>query len=241
MIGAICAHVFMARHARGIPVLLLMAAVGHTLSATAHDPADDSIRQFLAQDVAQPPYRAVRRLEAENGGRKGWLEARTEYAEETGFRYDVTTEGGSSLIRSKVLRAVLDGEREVIVRGEGARSALARANYTFQANGVDAEGLVNILLSPRRKERVLISGTIFLQPDGGLVRLEGRLAKNPSFWVTRVDIVRSYDRINGVIVPVTLEATAQLRMLGPATLRMTYAYSEINGRPIGSAPFGTGD
>jgi hypothetical protein len=234
-IGASCAHVFIARQPLTIPVLLLVAAIGQTLSATVPDAADDSIRQFLAQDGAQPSYRAVRRLEAENGSRTGWLEALTEYSQETGFRYEVTTEGGSSYIRSKVLRAVLDGEQEVIAQGEAARSALARANYTFQTNGVDAKGLANILLSPRRKERVLVSGMMFLQRDGGLVRLEGRLAKSPSFWVKHVDIVRSYERINGATVPVTLESNAELRMLGAATLRMTYTYSEIDGHPIGPA------
>jgi hypothetical protein len=232
-------HVFLARRTLRIPVLLLVAACGHTLSATdaadsaaGPNAADDAIRQFLAQDLTQPPYRAVRRLEAENGSRTGWLEALTEYSQERGFRYEVTAEGGSSYIRSKVLRAVLDGEREVIAQGEAARSALARANYAFHTNGVDAEGLANILVSPRRQERVLVSGTMFLQRDGGLVRLQGRLAKSPSFWIKHVDIVRSYERIDGVIVPVTLESNAQLRMLGAATLRMTYTYSEIDGRPI---------
>ncbi len=235
-IGALSVHVFIARQPLTIPVLLLASVVGQTLSATVPDTADDSIRQFLAQDVARPSYRAVRRLEAENGSRTGWLEALTEYSQETGFRYEVTTEGGSSYIRSKVLRAVLDGEQEVIAQGEAAGSALARANYTFQTNGVDAEGLANILLSPRRKERVLVSGTMFLQRDGRLVRLQGRLAKSPSFWIKYVDIVRSYERINGAIVPVTLESNAELRVLGPATLRMTYKYSEIDGHPIGPAP-----
>jgi hypothetical protein len=95
--------------------------------------------------------------------------------------------------------------------------------------------LVNVLVSPRRQEPVLVSGTMFLRRDGGLVRLEGRLAKSPSFWVKHVDIVRSYERINGAIVPVALVSNAQLRMLGTATLRMTYTYSEINGQPIGAA------
>ena len=43
---------------------------------------------------------------------------------------------------------------------------------------------------PRRKERILVSGSMSLQPsDGGLVRLQGRLAKSPSFWIKNVDIV----------------------------------------------------
>ena len=188
---------------------------------------------FLSQDDTQHPYRATRRLEAESGERTGWLEAVTEYAPETGFRYDVTAEGGSGYIRSKVLRGVLEGEREAIARGETGRSSLGRANYTFQAAGVDQAGLANVLLSPRRQEGILVVGKMFLQPeDGRLVRVQGRLAKSPSFWIKNVEIVLSYDRIAGTVVPVALESNAQVRFVGLATLRMTYVYSQIDGQPV---------
>jgi hypothetical protein len=214
-------------------VLLLALAVAPVARATAPDEADYSIRQFLAQDDTQHPYRATRRLEAENGTRSGWLEAVTEYSPANGFSYEITAEGGSGYIRAKVLRAVLDGERDVIAKGETARSSLARSNYNFQGNGVDSDGLANVLLSPRRKERVLLSGTMFLRPlDGDLVRLQGRLAQSPSFWIKNVDIIRTYERIDGAVVPVALETKAQVRFLGAATLRMTYVYSAIDGQPI---------
>jgi hypothetical protein len=203
--------------------------------AAVPNAADDSIRQFLAQDGTQRPYRAVRQLEAESGTRKGWLEAVTEYSPAAGFQYRISAESGSEYIRGKVLKAVLDRERDVIARGETSRSSLALANYTFQPNGVDAEGLANVLLSPRRNEAALVSGTMFLNPTGGdLVRLEGRLAKSPSFWIKNVDIVRTYERIHGVVVPVALETRAQVRFHGDATLRMTYVYMEIDGRPVDS-------
>lgn len=219
------------RHRLAIAMLALVCATD--ARATVPNAADQPIRQFLAQDDTQPAYRAVRRLEAENGNRKGWIEAITQYSPETGFTYEITAEGGSSYIRSKVLKAVLDGEREVISKGEAARSSLDLANYRFQANGIDTEGYANVLLSPRRKERVLIAGMMALDAsDGALVRLQGRLAKSPSFWVKNVDIVRSYERIDGTVVPVTLETKAQVRFLGEATLRMTYVYSEIAGRQI---------
>jgi hypothetical protein len=64
------------------------------------------------------------------------------------------------------------------------------------------------------------------------VRLQGQLAKSPSFWIKNVGIVRTYDRIAGVVVPIALTSTAQVRMLGAATLRMTYIYSEIDGRAV---------
>jgi hypothetical protein len=225
------------RHISFCFAIALLAFIGAPgLPAAIPDPAAHSMEQFLERDDALHPYRAIRRLEAENGGRRGWLEAVTEYSVESGFSYHVMAEDGSSIIRSRVLRAVLDGEREFIAQGETARSALDPANYAFQPNGVDDQGLANILLSPRRKERVLVSGTMFLEPgDGNLVRVQGSLAKSPSFWVRNVQIVRSYKRIAGVVVPISLESSAHLRMLGPAALRMTYQYSHIDGRHVGAA------
>ena len=49
-----------------------------------------------------------------------------------------------------------------------------------------------------------------------------------------MDIVRHYERIDGNVVPVSLETTAQVRFLGAASLRMTYTYFEIDGHPIPS-------
>ncbi len=217
-------------------VLLLALIFASNARATVPDAAEHSITQFLAQDDTTPQYLAVRRLEATNGSRTAWLEAVTTYSSATGFQYQVIAEGGSDLIRNKVLKAVLEGEREVIAQGETARSSLVPENYHFQPNGVDAAGLANVLLAPRRKDRVLVAGTMFLKAtDGGLVRLQGRLAKSPSFWVKNVDIVRSYETIDGAVMPVALTTTAQVRFLGDATLRMTYAYHEINGRPVTSA------
>jgi hypothetical protein len=220
-----------------VTMMLLVLAVVPTVRATAPNAADQSIERFLTRQSDQHPYRATRRLEAKNGSREGWLEAKTEYSPSGGFRYQITAEGGSSQIRTRVLRAVLDGEQDVIALGEAGRAALAPSNYAFQPNGVDAEGLANVLLSPKRKERALLSGVMFLRPDEGeLVRLQGRLAKNPSFWVRNVDIVRKYARIHTAVMPVAIESTAHVTFLGAASFRMTYDYQEIDGRSVRSNP-----
>ena len=59
--------------------------------------------------------------------------------------------------------------------------------------------------------------------------MEGRLAKNPSFWTKRVEVVKHYRRIGGLRVPVRVESTAQMRLAGTSTLTMTYDYEMING------------
>jgi hypothetical protein len=210
--------------------LLLLAGLTPTLLAT---PSDDVLDRFLAQDASQPHYRGTRHLEAENGKRRGWLDVVTEYAPKTGFRYHITAEGGSDYIRRKVLIGVLDGERAVVAGGEDTRSSLARSNYNFQTKGLDDDGLAHVLLVPRRKERALVAGVMLLRPEHGeLARVEGRLAKNPSFWVRNADIIRTYARIGGVVVPVAMDSKAHIRFFGAATFRMTYNYAQINGQPV---------
>jgi hypothetical protein len=216
-------------------VALATVVVPRMRAAESAEAASHSFQQFLARESESHHYRALRRLEAENGGRTAWLEAWTTFVPGESFQYEVVSEGGSSYIRSRVLRGVLEAEKEAVERGEPNRSALAAANYEFESEGMDPTGLVRVALVPRRKEGMLIAGAMFLTPDDGeLVRLEGRLARNPSFWVKHVDIVRSYARIGGAVVPIALESRAQLRMLGPASMRMTYEYTEIDGQPVGT-------
>jgi len=60
----------------------------------------------------------------------------------------------------------------------------------------------------------------------------GRLAKNPSFWTKRVDIIRTYGRIAGIRVPLSIESVAQVRIAGPSAMTMTYRYDMVNGRTV---------
>lgn len=223
---------------RSLGAVLLMMAIGSQLRATVPattEAAEQSMKQFLQQGDGPRPYKATRRLEARHGGSIGWIEAATEYAPATGFRYTIVAEGGSGSLRDKALKPILEGEREAVAKGEISRSALAPCNYEFQVNGLDENGFAKVLLSPKRKERSLVAGAMFLRPvDGELVKVQGRLAKSPSFWIKTVDIVRSYERIDGTVMPVSLETTAQVRMFGTATLTMTYDYTEIDGHPVQS-------
>jgi hypothetical protein len=116
-------------------------------------------------------------------------------------------------------------------RGRTTAIALSTDNYRFTPEGVDDGGLAIAGMQPRRKDRSLIAGLMFVTSEGSLARIEGRLAKSPSFWVTRVNVIRSYRRINGVVMPVSLvETTANLRLLGSSALRMTYHYAQVDER-----------
>ena len=217
---------------------LAAVSIGH-LSAT--EPANvphPALQRFLSlTDQAAVPYRALRRLDAqcEGLGKSAWMDVWTELDDRGGLRYRIAAEGGSEYIRAKVFLASLDAEKKMWASGEPDRAGITPDNYMFEDRGSGSEGLAWLSIKPRRKEVLLIDGSIFLRPsDGELLRLEGRLVKSPSFWVRRVEVVRRYERLGGVRMPIALESAADLLIGGRSTFRMTYEYESVNQRPIGT-------
>lgn len=196
------------------------------------------MQRFLSRgDGPTVAYRALRHLEAHNAhfGANGWMDVWTEFDETRGFRYQVVAEGGNGYIRTHVLRAALDGEQKMWASREPQRASLTSENYHFEDGGRAPEGLTSIGIKPKRKDVLLVEGAIFLEPDeGDLRRIEGKLSKAPSIWTRRVDIVRRYERMAGVRVPVSIESTAHVLIAGKSTFRMTYEYETINGQHVGN-------
>jgi hypothetical protein len=215
-------------------VTLLAAHVGAT-SPTGASP--NILQRFLAlADPTPSQFRALRHLEARNEKfeKSAWMDVWTE-ADAGGFRYRIVGEDGSEYIRSKVFRATLETERDMWAAGTPEAAAITPTNYSFEERGAQADGLATLAVTPRRKNMLLVEGSIFLNPDDGeLVRMEGRLSKAPSFWTRRVEIVRWYRRIAGFRMPTVLETVASVRVAGESTFRMTYEYETIDGRRVGN-------
>ena len=223
--------------ATSVVALLVAMFVAHTSAASRPGGSPAILQRFLALGDPTPrQFRALRHLEARNEKfeKSAWMDVWTE-ADASGFRYDVVHEDGSDYIRSNVFRASLDAERSMWSTGGADDGALTPANYIFEDRGAQPDGLTSLLVKPRRKNMLLVDGSIYLNPDDGeLVRIEGQLAKTPSFWTKRVEIVRWYQRINGFRMPTALESVANLRIAGVSTFRMTYEYESINHQRVGS-------
>src|SRR5258708_14627263 len=163
------------------------------------------LQRFLARSEEPPvEYRALRRLEAQNAKFKqsAWMLAWTEYDHVNGFRYQIVDEGGSSYIRTKVLRAALEGGQRIWANREPQKASFTHENYMFDAGAAAPDGLEAVGVKPRRKDVLLVEGAIFVQPgDGELARIEGKLSKTPSIWTRRVDVVRRYELKACVRVP----------------------------------------
>lgn len=191
-------------------------------------------RFFGRSEEPLTQYRAFRRMHAwsEKFKQEAWLDAWTEM-QDGRFAYQVVEERGSDTIRHKVLRAVLAREQELINDGNTAKAEITPENYEFTEEGRDADGSRFVQIKPRRKDVLLVDGRMVLSPDGhDLLRIEGRLSKNPSFWTSLVNVVRHYARLGGVRVPVAIESTAKVKLVGTSQLEMSYQYETVNNRPV---------
>ena len=219
----------------------MLLAGSALVSARAARPVDSAapsplLERFLSlTDPAVVEYQALRHLEAQNDrfNSAAWMDVWTETDRDGGFSYRIIRQGGSQYIRSRVFLPTLEAERQMCESPDAERGALTAANYVFEDRRAEKDGLAWLSVKPRRKDVLLVEGSIFLKPDDGdLVRVEGRLAKSPSMWTRRVDIVRSFRRVGGVRMPVELESVATLLIAGRSTFRMTYDYETVNGQRI---------
>jgi len=225
-------------------IAVLPVALAALTTFVAAEPAsvpatsDPVLHRFLSRaDEPLVTYRGTRRLEGRNErfNVSGWMEIAVELTAE-GFHYQVTDEGGSDLIRRRVFRSMLENEEEIFASGDATRSSFTTINYELTPAAADEPGLVKLFARPKRRDVTLIDGAVFVtDTDADLVRVEGQLAKSPSFWTRRVEVLKQYARINGLRVPIRVESTAQIRFAGTSTMTMTYDYEMINGVSIPSS------
>jgi hypothetical protein len=219
---------------RGLSLSLLIVALPGVFFAQTPAGAERPavLERFLALDDPDPwQYRATRHLEARNEGfgKNAAMDVITE-GDANGFRYQIVSEEGSEYIRNRVFRQTLETEKSMWASGAPTKAALTPENYTFQEAGTQDDGSPALTMRPLRKDVLLVDGKIFLSADDGdLIRLEGKLSKSPSFWTRQVQIKRWYKRFAGVRMPVALESTANVRLAGQSTFRMTYQYESVNG------------
>ena len=222
----------------GLTVEDLAGARGQSVPSSNSEYA--AVERFLA-GIEKPPvaYKARRRLDASSSKLKesAWMEAITEFDPAAGFTYTIIAQGGSERIQRRVLKAVLETERENTTDAEWRKANLSRANYEFDFGGHAGDGMLRMQLTPRRRDaRLVLGSALVTATSGNLVRINGRLSKSPSIWVRWVDVSRSYAPIAGAMMPVAIESTADVRIAGMSTFSMTYDYNMVDGQAVTGSP-----
>lgn len=122
----------------------------------------------------------------------------------------------------QIVRRVLDQEAEKASRNDKARTALNRDNYDFNYIGeaiLDGQSCYLLELKPKRNEKDLIAGQVWVDRHSFLVRhIEGELAKSPSWWLKKVRVKLTFAERGGTWLQTDMEAVADVRIVGPHTL-----------------------
>lgn len=221
-----------------VQLLFAFAALGGLGLVSVPLDADQSapdgfIRQVVAQTTRSGvAIRARREMRAGtiSGKHQGWMTVQTSVSPAGAFSWSVVAEGGSNRTRERVLRAVLETEADSTRPNARDGAALTPENYQFTRLPPSRPGQVEIQLTARRPDKRLINGILTVNPEGSPLRLEGTLARSPSFWVKSVRILKRYGRFAGVALPTVVESHADLKMFGQSSLTMRYQYQEVNGR-----------
>jgi hypothetical protein len=185
----------------------------------------DSIIEALekAQTAVHPQvsYQVIREYRLFGASANSEVIAEVDFSALGITEYRIRNSSGSNRGR-QVVRAVLDNEVEATSSGNLARTALSRTNYDFTYIGeepLDGQPCYRLGLKPKRKEKELISGQVWVDKQSAFVRqIEGEVAKTPSWWLKKVRVKLTFADLDGTWLQTGMEAVADVRMLGPHTL-----------------------
>ena len=199
---------------------------------------DDVIAQMLQRNLLRnqqlQQYSAVRTYEIRNieGRVAAQAVVRVEYRAPDKKTFSKTSEKGSSIVRHLVFDRLIQSESETSSGREHHNSAITTTNYTFTLAGEEEVGPYHCFVleaMPKRKDKYLFEGKIWIDTeDFAVVKIAGRPAKRPSFWINRADFVRRYQRIDGFWFPLRDETSVDVKMYGQRVFIVDHQQYLIN-------------
>lgn len=141
--------------------------------------------------------------------------------------FQVVSESGSGFVRNRILRKMIDAEREASQKEEKEQTRIIPANYDFLLIGTDVtDGRSSYVLQiiPKTRNKFLIRGRIWVDAeDFAISRIEGSPAQNPSFWVRSVHVLHRYERAGRFWLPVMNQSNAQAKIFGATDVVIEYS------------------
>jgi len=145
--------------------------------------------------------------------------------------FRIISESGSKLLLQRVLHRLLDSEREALQNVNREQTTMSAENYTFRFVTIQQgpEGKFYVLqVEPKIKNKFVYSGTIWIDTeDFAVARIEGKPAKNPSWWISSTEIHHHYTKIDRFWLPAHNESVTHVRIGGEAVLTIEYTDYKI--------------
>jgi|RhiMetdeSRZDD1v2_1073273.scaffolds.fasta_scaffold113309_4 hypothetical protein len=151
--------------------------------------------------------------------------------------FKVVSEDGPSVIR-KLVNTLLKSEVKATSERSSLSSSITSANYTFALWGnEEIEGLPCFVVRaiPKRKDICLFEGKVWIDArEFAIVKIVGKPARNPSFWIKNAAFTRQYQRIGGCWLPLKDETTAEIRIFGKNSLTIYHNNYRVRMREDGT-------
>ena len=126
---------------------------------------------------------------------------------------------GSSVVE-KIVRAML--EQETLPPTAGHDGSISRTNYDFvflREENFNAVPEYVLHIVPKRKEKNLLLGLIWVDAKTFQIRrIEGVPAQSPSIWIKDIHMTLQSGNVDGMWLPIALDAIATVRFSGRYTL-----------------------
>lgn len=136
-------------------------------------------------------------------------------------QYQVLEVAGDRTVRQQVIVRYLSAEMEAAAI-PASSTAITPANYNFRYKsslGGDTDTAHVFLISPKKKSQGLIKGELYLDgATGAVLRISGRLVKNPSIFIKRVDVTRNTVLRGGIAETQVTHLSVDIRFIGRAEL-----------------------
>ena len=144
----------------------------------------------------------------------------------------IVSEQGSGMLREKVLHKLVESETESVKEGKQS-TAISEENYDFTLVGNEVKrghACYVLKVTPKKPNKFLYMGNIWVDAkDFAVVHISAQPAKNPSFWIKKVQIEHEYEKFGEFWLPVRNTSVSSTRFGGQATLTIDYGKYEVHG------------
>jgi len=225
-----------------IVILLCVAMSGSELSSqdkTANSGNGITAEHLVEKLVAANAERAAKLAHFEGsrkyeliyrgfpGTRRAEMDVEATFTNPAAKDFRIVTTTGSKVIIDRVFRKLLESEREAATPENQEKNALNNTNYEFHLlrTADEGEGSSYVLsVKPRVKNKYLFHGKVWVDGrDYAVTRIEAEPAENPSFWISRTEIVQEYAKIGDFWLPSSNRSVTHVRLGGQATLTIRYS------------------
>jgi len=234
-----------------VGLIVVGSARGQVLAGSPVRPTADAVLERMLQRngerlVALEHYSTERTYQLHytgvGGAHTAEIRVLAEYTGPGQKRLTVESESGSKILCDKVLRRLVDSEREAGGSASRMQSTLSPENYDAEIVGEEmVESLEKgaptrawvLHVVPKVASKFTYKGTVWVSEDDlAVIRISGEPAKNPSFWIDRAHFDSRYVRRGPIWLPGRNVSSSHVRIGGEATLTIDYgSYAEVAVKP----------